>query len=624
MSEETVRRAAGDAREFERDDAAALKCPITPLGQRDGRYYFLVASGELRSLGARDMTAPGILSLFNGYTAWLIQECPAAVKKGEDKPSGWVTISAQGLLMRLCAKAGLWDEETQLRGLGVWPPFAIEKDKPPELVIHVGDRLLVGAASMPAGQRLGKAIFPAAPPLERPLLANPATAADAAGLDRHLLIWQARNAGLQRLLMGWICVAALGAAPSWRAHLLFSGPRGCGKSSLVAFLAAALGSQARKRNNFTEAGIRQMLIGEARGLLLDEGEGDTGGGRVAPVIELIRNLSDGVEGVRGGAGGQAQGFQIAASVVLAAINAPQLQPQDRSRITEIEFVPRPEIGREEREAAIAAAAQLAPALWARAVLGWPRFDENLAVYRQALADAGCDPRQRDQLGTLLAGAETLLQDAPAMSDSAAEQIAELGGVIREMIEQDDEQSDARQCFSLLQTTLVDHWRSGARSTLGRMIEKGLDGDQALEEGEDLTKRADVAFREALRIYGLRLEVVTHVVPAGEADAARRRRHEALEALGAPYLVVANGHQWLLDAFARTRWKDGGHARALLRLPGAVPTPEPVRFSGYQGRGICIPADYLPAPLRPATLQRPSPAPSPGMGPEPPPHPGDGR
>ncbi len=107
------------------------------------------------------------------------------------------------------------------------------------------------------------------------------------------------------------------------------------KTWLAELLAVALGGAAHPlQNNFTEAGIRQALTGEARALILDEAEHDEGGRRIKAVIETIRHMSGaaGARVVRGTAGGTAQAFTLAGPVYLSAVLAGALKPQDRSRI----------------------------------------------------------------------------------------------------------------------------------------------------------------------------------------------------------------------------------------------------------------------------------------------------
>lgn len=564
MSDETVRRTADEGEEFGPEDVAAASCPVGALGQRDGRYFFVAASGEIRVLAAREMSPQGILSIFDGRPDWLVKNCPRLDRDG--KPTGdWGARGAAGLLIRMCADAGLWDEETPVHGRGVW------RDKAGRLLVHVGDRLYIERGQVRAGRRFEGAIYPAQPPLEAPDYRNPATATEARKAFELLGLWRFRAAGGRRLVFGWIAAALLGAAPRWRAHFLVHGAAGCGKSALLDFLRALGGDKIRYSNNFSEAGVRQMISGEARPLLLDEAEDKSRDSVMAKVVELIRQMSSGtgMAGVRGSAEGAARGFGAAAAVLIAGINPPMLLPQDRARITEGELVPPDPENAERLPEALDFVGALAPRFFARAIAGWARFPDNLAVFRQALLETACDGRQADQWGTLLAGAETLLEDRVIDSDSAAALVDELAPLLRTLRDEQSEESDARQCLRAILTSHVDHWKGGARSTLGAMLIRGMETNE-------------IETRLALRTYGLRLELSAP-------------EHPDLAGITAPYLVVANGHEGLSALMRSTRWPSGAWSRALRRLDGALPTPRAVRFDGAQMRGTVIGAEHLPEP-----------------------------
>lgn len=542
-------------------------CPYTALGQRGGDYFVLAASGEVRRLSIRDLSTNGLLSIFNGDPAWLIDQFPRFNKEGE-RIADWALKPAVGDLMRRCARAGLWDEDTPVRTLGVWRHGE-------QLLVHCGDAVQVDGAWRPAGRRLGSALYPAAPVIARPSL-KPATQEEAQALAAHLRLWSIKQRAGRTLLFGWLAVALLGAAPRWRPHFLVSGERGCGKSSLATLIDAALGPQSQMANNYTEAGIRQALTNQGRGLVLDEAEGDTG--RVQALIELLRQMSggDGVQGIRGSVGHGAQRFSLSGAVFMAAINAPMLEPQDRSRITEVELLKPPEdpLAADKVEQATLWAAERSAALRARAIAGWSRFQANLQMLRSLLIERGCDGRQADQLGTLLAAGAMLHNDLPLDTDSASLIADKVEGLIFRLRSEDEEDSDPRRCLGTLLTTQIDHWRGGNKSTVGRILMEGL-------------RDVEVDARMALRTYGMRVEL----------GGLRFREGECVVEVPGPVLVVANSHEALSRFFRDKPWRGGGWTRALLRLPGARAAP-PLRYDGHKARGVIIPADLLPTPVTP--------------------------
>lgn len=579
MSDDDIRDAVDGARPPDPLD----DCPAVALGQRDGRYYFLAASGEIRAMAPRDLTLLGLLSLMDGDAAWLLEHFGKVDKK--ERRTGEIDVTAAAArLMRKCAVAGLWKLDTPRRSLGVWR----EGDA---IVAHCGDTMYryapsigTGAldrtgrarrARLKAGMHLGDAVYVAAPAIEHPPASATTPETVAAIFDAIRGLWVFGQAHLPRMVLGHIGLCLLGAAPAWRVHILLYGERGkAGKSTLLRLIRGALGPQANYTNDPSEAGLRELLSDEARAIVYDEAAAQGGEDRslrTEGIIGLLRRMA-GDEGARSirGTGGGAKQYAMAGSVVLAAAYPPTLDAQDRSRILEIEMLPADPANKALVEDAIEMAEAASAGLRARALQGWPRFQDNFAVYRHALIGGGCDARQADQLGTLLAGAELLLSDHPVDSDSADEHVRRLGPILKGWIEEDAELSNARQCLGALMSTQVEHWKSGAKSTIGRLVQLALEPIGTSE-------------RDALKSYGILLD--------RDLD-------------GRPWLHVANRHRGLDRVFDRTDWRAGGWKTALAQLPGAVKGASPAWFDGYKSRFVAVPEAYLP----PSEARRKSEAP----------------
>jgi hypothetical protein len=533
-----------------------LDCPATALGFRGGRYFFISAAGEVVDLGPRDFTAMALLSLCAGSPRWLIANFPKSRPADGEPPNDFSVKDASAALMRYCVRAGVWDPETPIRGLGVWP------DGPLAIIAHCGDALYRfdggRVRKLRAGRRDERAIYPVAPPVTPPAPRQIA-AADARGIVETLRLWSYARAESPRLILGFVGTALLGAAAPWRVHMLQTGERGTGKTTFAGYVRELLGPQARMLNDFTEAGLRQQLTGEARALILDEAEGGPLENRMSAVIGLLRRMAggDGVQAVRGSADGNSRRYTVTGSVMLSAINAPPLLPQDRSRILEIELRKPAAANGDAVARALFDAPHQSAALRARAIRGFERFRANLTLYRAALIDRGCDARQADKFGTLLAAAEMLCGDEVAHSDTVADDVESLSALLTIYRAEDEEDSDQRRCLTALLTKQIEHWRGGSKSTLGRLVAaaRTTEGSEA---------------RAALRVYGLRVD---------ERDLDR--------------LLVANRHSTLSDIFRATPWSDGRWKSSLLRLDGAAASG-PVRFDGVQQRGVVIPAQHLPS------------------------------
>lgn len=561
---EPASAAPGDVGAADPDD-----CPVKALGHHDGVYYFLSSSGELRTMKVREFSANGMLSLFAGDAAWMIRRFPRLDDEG--KPiNDFVLRGVVGYLIRQSEKAGIYDPSIKLRRRGVWRgrPGA---DGRPAAVLHAGNRIARvdgGAVEWhPAGWRDGRVVYPAAPRMDLPNFAAPATAADGARLLDCIKLWRFRGGDADaRLYLGLFGQALLAGYPSWRAHGQIAAEFGAGKTWLCGLFAAGLGPLAEEMNGYSEPSLRQILTDEARIAVLDEAE-NSADGAMQKVIGLLRLMSarDGANVGRGTPGGQALRYSVTGAVMMAGINPPPLAPQDRSRIIRLDLLKATSdpaaAGRVEE--AVAWVRSMEAAFRARALLGAQRFEATFARYRGALMAAGCDGRQADLLSVALAGADLLLFDRlPEDGDSIEEVIAPLLPRVAAMRADDEEDNNSRQCLHHLLGYIPDYWRAGTKVTVGELIAAARhEPGGAGENGK------------ALRTYGIRVEV-----PADGSE---------------PFALVANKHPSLLRVFHGTAWQGGGWAGALGNLGEDVTSHKTERFAGVPSRSMRLPAAYLP-------------------------------
>lgn len=541
------------------DDDQQTDCPITPLGHAAGVYYFLSRSGEVREAKSRDLNGPGLDDLFEGEVQYLYDTFPTTNNEG--KVTGYNASSARRSLIRRCVKAGIFDSAVTRRGRGVW------SDGTGGLIVHCGDRLRVGDEWRPVGMVRDGAIYSAAPRITAPA-AEPAPVGVGRDMRAALDLWRFREPIAADAICGFIGQGLLGAAPEWRGHLYTVAPYGAGKTWLAEFVAAGLGAQAHPlQNNFTEAGLRQAMTGEARALLLDEAEHDEGNRRVRAVIELIRHMSGGAGArvLRGTAGGRSQGFTLTGAAYLSSVLTGGLKPQDRSRITVIHLNPLPTgphatVARDKVRAATLTLKETSPALWARAIVGWGRFVETLAAWRETFVAAGLSPRDADQISVFAAGRDLLLQDDVPEPGAMVDECDDWLQIAGHAADDDDLEGEGIECVQHILTSPVDAWRSGERRTVAELY-------------LEATKTGGVDERRALQAMGLRV--------VNETDPDLR------------CLMVANRHVGLERIFRDTRWAGQGWVDALRHLPGVDAADEPVRFTGTRCRATQVIQRYLP-------------------------------
>lgn len=554
------------------DLAQTLPPPVTPLGHLDGVHYFFDPRGQVRALNAQQLGQRGHLDvLFCGHIAWAAAVAPAVDKEGNTIPGDYSQKGVARLLIRLNDGVGLFTDRPR-RGPGVW------RSSGGVPMLHLGDVVVAlregGATEKRAGFSASNALWPAHPAVlpvadgaERiAWLRDPAGAQDCARLLDELRRWNWGPLPQADVFFGLWAAHLLGAALRWRSHGLLVGPPGSGKSTLLEFY-QAISPLAVMLNDFTEAGLRQMLTGRAQPLLLDEAEGESEAGavsRMQRVVELLRRASggQGAQSVRGSAGGQSQRFEVMSPAMLGAVLPPVLLPQDATRITRLDLRPRaPEGPGLPSAAELAAWKALAPRLWGRALAGLGRVEANIATYRDVLIARGCAPRLADQIGTILAARKMMLEDEPVAHADADEDVAAFGWLAPT---EADQVADAgpMACLTHLLQSAIDANLNGERPTVGQMIRQGYadDGDRA---------------RRLLAEHGLLL-----------APWPRKGGGDA-------WLYIADKHPRLGRLFEGTQWASGRWKEDLRRLAGAEVPDTPQWIGEAKPRCCVVPPALLP-------------------------------
>lgn len=542
------------------DLAPAGPCPITPLGHRGGRFYFFNAAGELCGLTAQQLgQAPQLIALFGGDVDWLMAMFPQ-----RDRDSNrvvWFTArQANQWAVASCHRAGLFREDERVRGLGLWRAEG-------ELLLHLGAEvhLLRAEETRDAGFRGFGALWPALPKAPEPAARHEAAGPlDALRLEETFAAWNWERPGSASLFFGLWAAGLLGHATRWRPHGLVVGAAGSGKTTLME-LYASTSLLAVFWNDYSEAGLRQSLTGRAAPLILDEAEGDAdGSAKLQAVIGLLRRASqgEGAQSVRGSAGGTSQSFSVTCSAILGAILPPDLLPQDASRITRLDVLPRAKDGpRLPTEEKLAELRELAPRLWRRALLGLPRFAANLDKFRQALIGRGCAPRLGDQLGTILAARAMMLGDAELSAEEAAEEVEAFAWWAPSEADQATD-GGPHACFRHLLASAADVTRHGEKPTLRALLVEAQRGEGAEEA------------RRLLIAHGLKLAPWPQRSP------------------GPLCLYVADRNPRLAHLYAGTPWAGARWKEDLKRLPGAF-RPEQPQYVVSKERCTVIPAELLP-------------------------------
>ena len=117
-------------------------CPVRPLGV-DGKVgWFMDPIGQLQNLEP-PYGKGHLLGLFGGRDRYLAWAWPRHSKKGID---GYAAEHAAACLINSCFAKGQFSLAERVRGSGAW------RDKGGNLVLHVGDKVLIGGKLCDPGE----------------------------------------------------------------------------------------------------------------------------------------------------------------------------------------------------------------------------------------------------------------------------------------------------------------------------------------------------------------------------------------------------------------------------------------------------------------------------------------
>lgn len=453
----------------------------------------------------------------------------------------------------------------RIRGRGCW----IDGQ---DVVFHAGDRLVVNGTEeeIPHYRSSVRAIYEGA--LEIPVdSAEVAGNRDSARLIElcEMLSWERPLYG--KLLAGWLAIAPVCGALTWRPHLWVTGPSGSGKSWCVAnVITPIVGRTAvHVQGNTSEAGIRGMLGSDALPVVFDEAESEDRASqlRFDKVLELARQASTetGAGIVKGTATGGSVTYLIRSTFLFASIGVAAVKKADTSRVTVLPL-------KKNTGPAAAEHFDQVKALWRETVCSDVYCERirsrslryakvlrvNCETFSSVAVEFTGDKRSADQIGTLLAGAFSLTSTREISRDQAREWMAKQDWT---GFKSEDIDNDETQCLSHLFAASLRYEVNGSNVT--RSVSETVEAIRAIRDSAsdaDLAKRAEL--KAALSRHGIRL-------------------HDGR-------LYVANRHQQLERIFQDTAWAGAKWRQQLARVFGAKPV-EPMAFGlGVRQRAVMVP------------------------------------
>lgn len=536
---------------------AGSTLPFLLLGHDRGTYFYLPReSCQVLSLTAAQHNKSHFFQLAD--IQWWIDGF------GDEKGRiDW--DSAANHIMRTCMAQGIYDP-SRVRGRGAWA----DADR---VILHLGNRLVINGVSSPITKLPSTFssyyFYENAKAIDGPgseILSDDLARSIANIAERFR--WETPASA--QLLLGWIVLAPVCGALTWRPHIWITGGAGTGKTTILkTFMKPLLGGMFEgATGGTTEAGLRGQLRSDAIPIVFDELEQNEQKDKqiVQNILSLARIASsEGGKIYKGTATGGSNTFEIRSMFCVSSINVALVQRADLDRFCVLSLrrdeTKRDDWAQFEQDILNTCTEENGRLLVARTLKHIPTIRKNARTLATALSRR-FGQRFGDQYGTLLAGAWSLEPDGGGelSLDMALQWIDQMDWQSREI---DAEDADENKCLNYVLQHLIQV-EGGKRMSVMELIQLAKRGviyalpgrDQASDEIETILGR-----------YGLR---VMH----GE-------------------LAIANSSTNLQAILKDTPWAGNAYRQALRRVPGASAATSAIRFKGMGvSRATLVPLGQL--------------------------------
>ena len=473
--------------------------------------------------------------------------------------------SAANHIMRTCMAQGIYDP-SRVRGRGAWA----DADR---VILHLGNRLVINGVSSPITKlpstfssyyfyENAKAIDgPGSEALSDELARSIANIAER-------FRWETPASA--QLLLGWIVLAPVCGALTWRPHIWITGGAGTGKTTILkTFMKPLLGGMFEgATGGTTEAGLRGQLRSDAIPIVFDELEQNEQKDKqiVQNILSLARIASsEGGKIYKGTATGGSNTFEIRSMFCVSSINVALVQRADLDRFCVLSLrrdeTKQDDWAQFEQQILDACTEENGRLLVARTLKHIPSIRKNARTLATALSRR-FGQRFGDQYGTLLAGAWSLEPDGGGelSLEQALQWIDQMDWQSREI---DAEDADENKCLNYVLQHLIQV-EGGKRMSVMELIQLARRGVVYALPGRD---QASDEIETVLGRYGLRV------------------MHREL--------AIANSSTNLQAILKDTPWAGNAYRQALRRVPGASAAGSPIRFKGMgSSRATLVPLEQL--------------------------------
>lgn len=455
-----------------------------------------------------------------------------------------------------------------VRGRGAW----MERKT---VVLHAGEKLIVDGKEKHISAHESKYIYEIGEELGF-YTANPLNNIEASKLMDVLNLMGWEQPINPYLFAGWAVIAPVCGALKWRPHIWLTGGAGVGKTWVFREIIKPLLGEAalRVQAETTEAGIRQILGHDALPVVFDEAEGGErkDSERIQTILNLMRAASaeDGGIMAKGSAGGTAKTYRIRSCFAFASIAVGVYHQSDRSRVSVLGLMAdeNKATGSERWKKLQAAHLEVVTEdfcqrLRARTIRLLPTIVENARIFAAAVAAELGEQRAGDQLGTLLAGAYSLVNDNVITYEEACVWVKSKDWSEEK---QNETYKDENRLLTLLMETTLTLDAAGSKydRTVGELIEIAAGKKVSTMGYPEIIEPEKAADR--LKRFGMKL------------DSER--------------LFVSNSSDQIRTRLRETSWGKN-HNKILQRIKGAENSPGVVRFGpGIVSRAVSLPLSEI--------------------------------
>lgn len=389
------------------------------LGYDEDCYYvFHRQSRMVKRVTRANFTDVGIVEL--AQLNWWEDYFPADGKRGVNRAAAfqWFVETAH--------KRGVYDPN-RVRGRGAWHDAG-------RLVYHHGDYLTVDGVRVEIGDMESRWVYSMSTSL--PALSTPLTDEEGQHLLKVAKMARWTREGSAALLAGWVFLAPVCGALSWRPHIWITGGAGSGKTTLFEHYASRLlyGVGMPLNGDSSGPGIRQEVRMDAVPLLVDEFEPNDEKERnnMRSVLTLARQSSSETSArtVKGTANGDGVQFHVRSMFCFVSINTALDKDSDQTRVTPLVLKSAAKAGSvddswpkfQEELHKLERRSDWSSRMLTRAIGMMPELLENIDVFCRVSAKIFGSQRLGDQYGTMLAGAWSLTNSKVATEAEATAMI----------------------------------------------------------------------------------------------------------------------------------------------------------------------------------------------------------